>query len=133
MSRNLGRKIREETTGFAGGSIAYGIIFAVLFTLVCSAVYAFVVVLAPLSEKSAPLVARVVAMLATFLGGAAAGHRSQQTGWLHGTFVGLVYMVVVLLSGKVLSPGAIPFVTTIQRVVVAMIVAAIGGIAGVNL
>lgn len=133
MSRNLGRKIKEETTGFAGGSIVYGAIFAVIFTLVCSAVYAFVIVMAPLSEKSAPLIARVVAMLAAFLGGMAAGRRSQQTGWLHGATVGLIYMVVVLLSGKVLSPGTVPALVTIQRVVVAMIVAAIGGIAGVNL
>lgn len=133
MSRNLGRNIKEETTGFATGSIVYGIVLAVLLTLVCSAIYAFVIVMAPLSEKNAPLVARMVAMLAAFFGGAAAGKRSQRTGWFHGALVGLAYMIVVVIFGRVLSPGVAPAVTTIQRLVIAMVVAAIGGIAGVNL
>lgn len=128
------RRIKEETGGATTlGSVGFGLLFALGLTLVCSLVYALVVAAFPLSEKSVPIIARAVAMAAAFLGGMAAGRRSDRIGWLHGALVGLVYMALTLFVGRAITPDAAPLAITVQRFVVTVVVSTIGGIAGVNL
>jgi putative membrane protein (TIGR04086 family) len=130
----LTRRIKEETGGATTlGSVGFGLLFALGLTLVCSLVYALVVAAFPLSEKSVPIIARAVAMAAAFLGGMAAGRRSDRIGWLHGALVGLVYMALTLFVGRAITPDAAPLAITVQRFVVTVVVSTIGGIAGVNL
>ena len=131
--RAVPRTIESKSDGFALGSVVSGVLYAFVCTAMCAVVYAIFIASMPMTERTLPIVARVTVMLSAFLGGLAAGHKSDRVGWLHGGLVGLVYIVGITGLGRLTGSSDVTAAIVIQRLVVTIIVSAIGGIAGVNL
>ncbi len=129
----MNKRIEQHTQAVLYRPVLSGLAFAYVLTLTCTLIYAIVVVAAPLAEKSASLVIRGTVMFAAFAGGLYAGRRSDRVGWLHGALVGILYVAGVMLVGRFVVSEIAPTVIVAQRLAVASVVAAIGGIAGVNL
>jgi putative membrane protein (TIGR04086 family) len=74
---------------------------------------------------------RFVTYFSLFLGGLAAGARSNMVGWLHGALVGLIYFLGLFWLGR--GMGMLTDMLLWGRVAFCLFAAFAGGIIGINL
>jgi putative membrane protein (TIGR04086 family) len=113
--------------------VVLGVVAAFLLAFVLSGVIGLVIYQGWLSEIHSPLVMNIVSFLCLFLGGVYAGTRAGTAGWAHGALTGAVYLVLVSILGLLLFDQLAPWLILLQRVVLGVLIGAVGGTVGINL
>ncbi len=114
-------------------SVIKGAVFAVVITLFCIIIFAFVMQLSSLSESIIRPVVQVVRILSIAVGGAYVARLGFNKGWLKGAATGIFYVILVSLVG-VISGGKFAFDRILlSDTIMAVIVGAAGGAIGINI
>lgn len=85
-----------------------------------------------LEEKDLSFYTYIVHAVAVGFGGLTAGRRASSKGWYQGSLTGLVYGIIVLMTGFLALDSA-PSLTDMLWIVAAAAIGALGGMFGVNL
>jgi putative membrane protein (TIGR04086 family) len=113
--------------------VSKGAVFAVVITLFCIILFAFVMQLSSLSESVIRPVVQVVRILSIAVGGAYVARLGSSKGWLKGAVTGVFYVILVSLIG-VVSGGQFAFDRILlSDTVMAIVVGAAGGAIGINI
>ncbi|MEO3947118.1 TIGR04086 family membrane protein [Gorillibacterium sp. CAU 1737] len=126
MIKSPGEKIR------IGFPVVNGLIWAFGLMAAGALVLSLLLAFTGQKESSLPSSAIIVHLLASFIGGAAAGRRSGMKGWSIGGITGLLYAVLLYVIGF-LSFDRSFHLSSLLAIVIAFAVAALGGIIGVNM
>lgn len=113
--------------------IIKGSLLAILITLVCILIAAFVWQFTDLKESVMKPVVQGVRILSIAIGGAFAARLSTAKGWLKGAAAGLGYIVFATIISVM---SGVPFTMDtifLSDVITAFVVGAIGGAIGINL
>jgi putative membrane protein (TIGR04086 family) len=113
-------------------AIAYGMVASLLIILAAALLLASLLRFTSFSESGNSFLPIVISMVALFIGGAIAGSKLKQRGFLAGGLTGLFFGLFSLCFqylGLNQSPGIMPLLFLLTNIVAA----ALGGIAGVNL
>jgi putative membrane protein (TIGR04086 family) len=132
-SRKLTAKQEENSLLQDLALVSKGAVFAVVITLFCIVMFAFIMQLSSLSESIIRPVVQVVRILSIAVGGAYVARLGIAKGWLKGAVTGIFYVVFVSVIG-VISGGQFAFDRILlSDTVMAVIVGAAGGAIGVNI
>ncbi len=114
-------------------SVASGLIWAFLLTLVLSAVMAALIFTTSISETTLSRFLEGGGLFSLFVGSAYAARRAGSLGWMHGGMVGALYILLSSLLGALFSPVQITLAMVGKRLALGAVLGAIGGTVGVNL
>ncbi|SMQ83168.1 putative membrane protein, TIGR04086 family [Bacillus sp. OV166] len=78
-------------------SILYGLIFILVFAVICSIIFAFILKFTSAREVSLQYVITALSFIGLFGGGFLSGGKRKEKGWLIGGLTGLIYSIVVFL------------------------------------
>lgn len=116
----------------SSGSVITGLLFTFGLVLVGALLTALLLAFTDLHESSLPYFTYVINAVALLAGGMVTGRRCGNKGWYYGGLTGLFYFLLVMLIGF-LGFNA-PFrLVTLLYLVGAFVLAAIGGVIGVNM
>lgn len=126
-----GRVEDERVIKFS--SILKGLVCSFAILVITSIILGFFFsIFNALNEEVISRILLVINYVAIFVGGIYSARSSYRKGWLIGGFVGLLYMLIILILG--LRWVEISFsLDLILRIVSGFIAGAIGGIIGINL
>lgn len=132
-----GRKIpvkQEESSPLQDlALVTKGAVFAVVVTLLCIVLFAFIMQLSSLPESIIRPVVQVARILSIAAGGVYAARKGASRGWLKGAGTGIFYVILVSLIG-VISGGKFVFDRILlSDTAMAIVVGAAGGAIGINL
>jgi len=108
-----------------------GLIYAFIFMAICTLVFSFMLWLSDISEHTLSSAAFVIHGVSVLAGGFAAGRHSLRKGWLNGSYVGIIYSLIVFLIGYLGFDAGLHLETFILTAI-CVASAAVGGILGVN-
>ncbi|SFR08119.1 TIGR04086 family membrane protein [Desulfoscipio geothermicus] len=118
---------------FKMGALWGGVLWALTSTLfVCAALMLWVFMTGGQVYHFSGIVTAGI-LLGTFTGGAVSGKIAGRMGWLHGAAVGLLYCLAIVLFLAVWSTGFPTLPVLVARFFMVLVLAAAGGIIGVNL
>lgn len=114
-------------------TIAKGILVSYIVTVPLFIIFAFMLAYTDFPEKYIPMAVIVTTVISVLTAGSTATRNVRNRGWLNGSAVGIIYMVVLYLVSSATYGDF-----TINRYVVTMLVigilaGAIGGIIGINI
>ena len=110
-----------------------GAVFAVIITLICIVIFAFIMQLASLQESIIRPVIQVVRILSISVGGVYVARLSHTKGWLKGAVTGFFYVIFISILG-IMSGGQFAFDRTLlSDMTMAVIVGAVSGAIGINI
>ncbi|MEH7504968.1 TIGR04086 family membrane protein [Neobacillus drentensis] len=89
-------RVKIESKSF-GTSILYGLIFILVFAVICSLIFAFILKFTAAREVSLQYVITALSFIGLFGGGFLSGGKRKEKGWLIGGVTGLIYSFVVFL------------------------------------
>jgi putative membrane protein (TIGR04086 family) len=89
-------RVKIESKSF-GTSILYGLIFILVFAVICSLIFAFILKFTAAREVSLQYVITALSFIGLFGGGFLSGGKRKEKGWLIGGVTGLIYSLVVFL------------------------------------
>ncbi|QIZ11165.1 TIGR04086 family membrane protein [Priestia megaterium] len=75
----------------------YGLIFILVFAVICSLIFAFILKFTSAREVSLQYVITALSFIGLFGGGFLSGGKRKEKGWLIGGLTGLIYSIVVFL------------------------------------
>lgn len=135
MRKSRKAAVRQEDNSLLRESaiILKGAVFAVIITLTCIIIFAFVMKLATLQESVIKPVVQVVRIISIAAGGAYAARLGDAKGWLKGAGAGIFYVVIVSIAGLIGGGGLSLDRILISDTVMAVIVGAVGGAIGINI
>lgn len=120
-------------TSFKPEALLQGVIWALTCTAFISAALSLWVVVGTGQVYHFSSIVAVGVLVGLFVGGAAAGRAAGSQGWLHGGAVGIIFGLALLLFTAAWGGGHFPLVAVMLRLLAAVILAATGGVVGVNL
>lgn len=129
------RTVKQENNSFLQESIIVlkGSVIAIIITLVCIVISAFIWQYADLQDSVMKPVMQGIRILSIAIGGAFAARLSINKGWLKGAAAGLIYVffasIISIMSGSSVSFNMI----LLSDIITAAVVGAIGGAIGINL
>ncbi|GAA4705396.1 TIGR04086 family membrane protein [Brevibacillus fulvus] len=112
-------------------SIVTGLLFTFGLVLVGSLLTAALLSLTDIQERSLPYFTYAINIISLLIGGYVTGRRCGGRGWYYGGLTGLVYFLLVLLIGFLGFDAPVSLITLVY-LFAAFLIAAIGGIFGVN-
>ncbi|MEH7306493.1 TIGR04086 family membrane protein [Neobacillus drentensis] len=80
-----------------GTSILYGLIFILVFAVISSLIFAFILRFTSAREVSLQYVITALSFIGLFGGGFLSGGKRKEKGWLIGGLTGLIYSLIVFL------------------------------------
>jgi len=113
-------------------SILFGLIVSLILLLIGSFSLGLVISLSNAANQSASRILFIVNYLAIFIGGIVAAYSAGGRGWVNGGFVGLIYMLVIVLLGSLWNPVIFSF-SLLSRIIIGFLISAFGGMIGVNI
>ncbi len=112
-------------------SVISGLLFTFGLVLLGSLLTAILLSFTNLAESSLPYFTYVINVIGLLIGGFITGRRCGGKGWYYGGLTGLSYFLIVMLIGFLGFDTPIQF-TTLLYMIGAFLVAAFGGMVGVN-
>ncbi len=113
--------------------IAAGVIAAYAVSLVASAVVGAMVLRTTLAQGNLTSVMTWIGQASILLGAFYAARKARSAGIVNGGLTGLCYVAVTFILGALIFPEPFNFALFGQRLLVGVIVGALGGTAGVSL
>ncbi|GEN33073.1 TIGR04086 family membrane protein [Aneurinibacillus danicus] len=109
-----------------------GFIYTFTIVLLGAVVTSLILAFTETRESSLPTVVYTVNGLALFVGGFVSGKRGGMKGWYYGGMTGILYSIFITLL-SFLGFDAKLGISSLYHLLLAFLVAAVGGIIGVNL
>jgi len=103
------------------------------FSLICFLLLAVLVTYTRLSEAIVPTVTQGIIIIGLAISGAGAAVRSRARGWLYGIICGVLFIGVILIVSWIAVEGFTFDRYIFSKVVLGILVGAIGGMIGINL
>ncbi len=113
-------------------SVIKGVVFSYIILIPAFIVLAAVYTYTPMPDSYLKPAIIVISILSIFLSGFMSSVRVRSKGWLHGIIAGLLYAIVRLITGLAVFGSYVPNQSVALTFIVTMLIAAAGGIAGVN-
>ncbi|MEH7744570.1 TIGR04086 family membrane protein [Neobacillus drentensis] len=115
-----------------GTSILYGLIFILVFAVISSLIFAFILRFTSAREVSLQYVITALSFIGLFGGGFLSGGKRKEKGWLIGGVTGIIYSVIVFLFqylgyDRLFNAEQVVYHTCYT------LIAMMGGILGVNI
>ncbi len=104
-----------------------------IFSLICFLILALLITFTSLSENVVPLITQIIIITGLVITGATAAMKSRYRGWLYGIITGVLYMVVFLLISWIAVDGFTFDKYAAAKILLGIVVGAIGGMIGINL
>ncbi|SEA94772.1 putative membrane protein, TIGR04086 family [Thalassobacillus cyri] len=113
-------------------ALGYGLAIILILMLTCSFILALLLRFTTIDTNIINLLTMILAMLILFTGGATAGHRGQEKGWMYGLLTGGAFLLFIILYQYLgleqgLSLAQLPYLAGMVGS------ALIGGMLGVNI
>lgn len=113
-------------------ALGYGLAIILILMLTCSFILALLLRFTTIDTNIINLLTMILAMLILFTGGATAGHRGQEKGWMYGLLTGGAFLLFIILYQYLgleqgLSLTQLPYLAGMVGS------ALIGGMLGVNI
>ncbi|MDP4094699.1 MAG: TIGR04086 family membrane protein [Bacillota bacterium] len=112
--------------------IGRGIIISYIITIPLFIIFAFILTYTDFPEKYTPTCVILVSMASITTAGAAATRKLRNKGWLNGSIVGLIYMLIMYLFGSIIFKNFNVTSHVVTMLIIGIIIGAIGGIIGIN-
>ncbi|MGM0502042.1 MAG: TIGR04086 family membrane protein [Bacillota bacterium] len=127
MNKLSNNKAKLEISG-----ILLGVSVSVVLFLVVLIVLGLVVNFMNISSETANRIMFLTNYAVVFIGGLIAAYSSKNKGWLNGTLVGMIYIILVLLLGH-FSTAVVFSSGLVLRITIACLISALGGMIGINM
>ncbi|MDI7250019.1 MAG: TIGR04086 family membrane protein [Bacillota bacterium] len=126
------RPVRQEVGGWSPGSLVRGAISGLLITLLLLCVLAVTMLWVDIDDRPARMIMDTIGGIGALVAGFVAGRRAEVRGMLHGGAAGLLFTLIVLLIGLLFFGAAFSLSAWVLRLIVGMILGALGGVVGIN-
>jgi len=133
MVRNMNQTVKNPPNGSFGLILLFkGIVVSYMITIPAFMLFALILSNTDFPEKYISPAVVITSIISVLAAGSAATRGLKDKGWLNGSIVGLVYMLVLyLLSSMIFRNFAIgKYVITMT--IIGILTGAIGGIIGIN-
>ncbi len=119
--------------GISMGTIMKSVLMAYVMTLIIFLIFSIVLTYTDFPESTIPTIVVVATIISIIFGAMRVSRRTKCKGWLNGSIVGVLYMIILYIISILAFKGF-----TIDRYVLYMlflglVTGAFGGIVGVNL
>lgn len=118
-------------------SVSAGILRALaaafIITAVVFLVYAALITYTNVTEESVQTVVIITTLVSVLTAGIMAAKNAENKGWLYGMGVGVVYAIVMIITGFSLSPEAELGLKTVSTILMSAAGGGIGGMIGINI
>lgn len=113
-------------------SVAIGVIFAYVLSLLLIFIFSWILYATKLSEDVSDTAILIITLFSDFAGGFLCGRKKKRSGLLFGAIVGLVYFAL-LFAMSALIYSAAPSSAGISVMILGIIFSAIGGVIAINI
>ena len=113
-------------------SVVTGVILSYIFLVTVFVVMALVYTYTPMPDSYLKPAVTIVGIMSIFLSGFISSGKAMSKGWLHGSLSGLLHALVRIIAGMMTFGKYVPSASIVQTLAVTVAIAALGGIAGVN-
>ena len=110
-----------------------GIVFALLFSLVCFLILSIILSFTNISENIIKPASYIVMIISIVLASGYVAQRVNKKGWIYGGITGLLYILVLTIIGAFTGGGFILDQLFVSRILIGIVAGSIGGILGINL
>lgn len=110
-----------------------GLILTLIMTLILILIVSFLLRFTNLAEAKLSLINNVIMVLSIALGSGYLAIKIKEKGWLFGALLGLIYYCLLLVLNIIFFKINIFKLIYIMKLMIAMLIGAIGGIIGINL
>lgn len=104
-----------------------------LISIILFILFAVIITFTDISEKSIPIVNSVIMIVSIAVGSMLLSSKISEKGWMNGAFLGVVYVIILMVLSKLMHNDFIFDLYVIIRLTVGVITGIIGGMIGVNL
>ena len=109
-----------------------GMVTAYIFLIVCFCILALIYTYTPMPDKYVEPAVNGISLVSLLIAGFASSRSADMMGWLHGALAGLMHAVIRMLLGLMVFKSYVPSDGVGKIILIAILTAAIGGIAGIN-
>lgn len=103
------------------------------FSLICFLILAVIVTYTRLSETIVPTITQGIIIIGLTISGAGAAIKAKSKGWLYGIICGVLFIAVIVIVSWIAVDGFSFDKYVISKIVLGILVGAIGGMIGINL
>lgn len=114
-------------------SILKGLIFTLVIVVISAVVLSMVVYATNVTERSFPLVFKLITTFSIAFGGAVAARKTRVRGWLHGGLVGVAFVIICFFFSYAFQAEGISLASVGKEFVLGLISGVVGGVIGVNI
>lgn len=104
-----------------------------ILSFVMILLYALILSFTSISDASMSKVTQTILIISIAIASAYGGKKSRHRGWLFGAVLGLVFTILLIPFGMAVGQAFTMDIYIIAKLLIAVVVGAIGGIIGVNL
>lgn len=104
-----------------------------LVSIILFILFAIIITFTDISENSITIVNSVIMIVSIAVGSMLLGGKISEKGWMNGAFLGVVYVIILMVLSKLMHNDFIFDLYVIIRLTVGIITGIIGGMIGVNL
>lgn len=121
--------------GSDGSVVMYAkaVFTACIFALCILILMSVIITYSGVSELIMPMVASITIIISSLVGGMHIGSKAKRKGWLNGSLVGLIYIILMMMIGSLIAEEFVMGMNLLYKVLMGVIAGGIGGIVGVNL
>jgi len=109
-----------------------GTVTAYIFLVICFCILALVYTYTPMPDKYVETAVNGISVVSLLVAGFVSSRSADMLGWLHGALAGFMHSVIRILLGLMVFKSYVPSDGVVKLLLIAILTAAIGGIAGIN-
>ena len=113
-------------------SIAFGVIFAYVLSILCIFIFSWILYATEISEDISDTAVLIITLFSTFAGGFLCGRKKKSKGLLFGAITGLLYFIVLFIVSAIIYSAA-PSPMGISVLILGTISSALGGVIAINI
>jgi len=122
-----------SSAGFQIASVATGLCWALVITILLGIAVSLLLQFTPLSETLLQNFSAFIFFISMFLGATIGARSAGGKGLLHGLCVSALYLLLVLITGLIWTPETFTLTGLLKRAGSALLAGILGGFAGVGL
>ncbi len=119
--------------GISMRTILKSVLMAYVMTLIIFLIFAMVITYTDFPESTIPTIVVVTTILSIMFGAIRASRKTKSKGWLNGSIVGVLYMLILYIISILAFTGFTFDRYVLYMLFLGLVTGAFGGIVGVNL
>ncbi|MCC5911542.1 MAG: TIGR04086 family membrane protein [Clostridiaceae bacterium] len=110
-----------------------GLMRGYLLSLVLFLIGALLITYTGLSETILPIITSGIMVLSIAYASIYAAIHTKKRGWLHGAFIGMIYIVILIILSKLFITDYTITAAVYYRIITSVVTGVIGGMIGINI